>query len=76
MKGNLLGLWKKVRAEKRDPCVEGGGIPLYPPHLPETSWCFPMLYDVSVAWTQEIGSPSDKAEPLFSLKLPLFMKWM
>lgn len=63
MKGNLLGLWKEVRAEKRDPCVKGGDSPLNPPHLPETSWWFLTLCDVSVAWTQDVGLLSDKAEP-------------
>lgn len=73
MKGNLLGLWKEVRVEKRGSCVKGEDSLLNPPHLPETSWLFPALCYVSVAWTQEIGSPSDKAESLFWLKSePLF----
>lgn len=71
MRGNLLGLWTEVRTEKRGPCVKGGDSPLNPPHLPEMALSLP---DVSAAWTQEIGLPSDKAEPLLCLKLPLFMK--
>lgn len=65
MKGNLLRLWKEMRTEKMGPCVKGGDGPLNPLHLPETSWWFLTLCDVSAAWTQDVGPPSDKAESLF-----------
>lgn len=74
MRGNLLGLCKEVKAEKRGHVWKEGIVPSI--LLTCQKWHFPTLPDVSAAWTHEIGLPSEKAEPLLCLKLPLFMKWI